>query len=258
MSKSSFGALIVAILLAGCSPTGKPPGEAGSADKTAAESSAVVSRREEAAKPEPRPQSSVAPVAAAAAPPASVPPARSRAQPVAEAKLATGAGAPASLAGHSRELDALRAPSQPTDRESYAQIEENPVKRAAEQPVSTFSIDVDTASYANARRFLSAGQLPPPDSVRIEEFVNYFPYRYASPGAESGSAPFAVHLEAAPNPFESNHHLVRVGNIHTFDELLAKHGKGLGCDICKPAAASVLARAAGPTPAPWRLWPSRR
>ena len=211
MSKSSFGALIVALLLAGCSPTGKPPGEAGPADKTAAESSAVVSRREEAAKPEPRPQSSaaVAPVAAAAPPPASVPPARSRAQPVAEAKLATGAGAPASLAGHSRELDALRAPSQPTDRESYAQIEENPVKRAAEQPVSTFSIDVDTGSYANVRRFLNGGRLPPRDAVRVEELVNYFDYDYPLP--ESRQPPFRVSTELAPAPWNPKTLLLAIG-----------------------------------------------
>ena len=74
-------------------------------------------------------------------------------------------------------------------------------------PLSTFSVDVDTASYANVRRFLNAGQQPPVDAVRIEEMVNYFPYDYAPP---QGREAFAAHVEVAPAPWKREHQLVRV------------------------------------------------
>ena len=77
-----------------------------------------------------------------------------------------------------------------------------------DQPLSTFSADVDTASYTNVRRFLTQGQRPPVDAVRIEELVNYFPYSYAPP---TGTAPFAVALEAASAPWAPEHRLVRIG-----------------------------------------------
>ncbi|MCK6522962.1 VWA domain-containing protein [Myxococcota bacterium] len=95
--------------------------------------------------------------------------------------------------------------------EGYTNYGVNPMTLTEKDAQSTFSIDVDTASYTISRRKLQEGGLPPADSVRVEEFVNYFPYHYASPGKESGSAPFAVHLEAAPNPFQPSHHVVRVG-----------------------------------------------
>lgn len=68
-------------------------------------------------------------------------------------------------------------------RERYAAINTNPVRSAAEHPVSTFSIDVDTASYANVRRFLNGGTLPPADAVRVEEMINYFSYQYPAPNS---------------------------------------------------------------------------
>ncbi|WP_164019980.1 vWA domain-containing protein [Pyxidicoccus trucidator] len=74
-------------------------------------------------------------------------------------------------------------------------------------PLSTFAADVDTASYTVARRYLVQGTLPPSSAVRVEEFVNYFKYRYAAP--EKGA--FTVHLEGAPSPFDSKRHFVRVG-----------------------------------------------
>jgi Ca-activated chloride channel family protein len=74
-------------------------------------------------------------------------------------------------------------------------------------PLSTFAADVDTASYTVARRYLVQGALPPASAVRVEEFVNYFKYRYAAP--ETGA--FTVHLEGAPSPFDSKRHFVRVG-----------------------------------------------
>ena len=73
--------------------------------------------------------------------------------------------------------------------EAYDRVRDNPFVAVATNPLSTFSIDVDTASYANVRRFLMGGQLPPPDAVRIEELINYFRYEYPQP---TGSAPFSV------------------------------------------------------------------
>ena len=95
------------------------------------------------------------------------------------------------------------------DRERYAHFDDNPVKRVAETPVSTFSIDVDTAAYANVRRFLERGEVPPHDAVRIEEIVNYFPYPYAPPG--DATHPFAVHTEIGPSPWHPHRHLLHVG-----------------------------------------------
>jgi len=85
-----------------------------------------------------------------------------------------------------------------------------PFKSAADDPFSTFSIDVDTASYGMARAALNAGRLPDPDAVRVEEFVNYFDY--ADPGPAIGAPePFAVHVEVAAAPWEPAHRLVRIG-----------------------------------------------
>jgi Ca-activated chloride channel homolog len=93
----------------------------------------------------------------------------------------------------------LRYPSEPLNRENYAQFDDNPVKRAIEQPVSTFSIDVDTGSYANVRRFLNQGSLPVQDAVRVEEMINYFSYDYPVP--KDKTRPFSVTTEIAPTPW---------------------------------------------------------
>ena len=92
--------------------------------------------------------------------------------------------------------------------EAYAYQRENGFLDVTQNPLSTFSIDVDTASYANVRRFLNQGQRPPVDAVRIEELVNYFPYHYAAP---TGGAPFAAALEVAEAPWAPGHRLVRIG-----------------------------------------------
>ncbi len=97
----------------------------------------------------------------------------------------------------------------PQDREQYQHFDENPVKLAREQPVSTFSIDVDTGSYSNVRRFLNAGTLPPKDAVRVEELVNYFPYDYPAPVTRE--RPFAVATALAPAPWNSDKLLLRIG-----------------------------------------------
>lgn len=98
---------------------------------------------------------------------------------------------------------------QPANTERYQHLDENPVRIASEQPVSTFSIDVDTGAYANVRRFLNEGQLPPQDAVRVEEMINYFDYQYAPPA--SREVPFRVSTELAPAPWNSQAWLLRVG-----------------------------------------------
>ena len=111
-------------------------------------------------------------------------------------------------------VSAARLPGQmimlppPQSTERYSQISENPVKLVAENPVSTFSIDVDTGSYSNIRRMLNHGQLPPSDAVRVEELINYFPYDYALP---TGKRPFAVHTEMAPAPWNNQRVLLSIG-----------------------------------------------
>jgi Ca-activated chloride channel family protein len=100
-----------------------------------------------------------------------------------------------------------RGPGRAGDR--YDSLVENPFRAVKDHPLSTFSIDVDTASYANARRFLlQEGRLPPPGAVRIEELVNYFDYDYAGP---EDDVPFAAHIEVAGCPWTPGHRLVRVG-----------------------------------------------
>lgn len=100
-------------------------------------------------------------------------------------------------------------PSPPTEnRETYQTLSDNPIVQAAEQPVSTFSIDVDTGSYSNVRRFLNAGTLPPVDAVRVEELINYF--RYDDPAPTDGT-PFAVRTELAPTPWNTDTLLLRIG-----------------------------------------------
>ena len=112
-------------------------------------------------------------------------------------------------------LRASRMPLPAFDREieipqseGYASVAENRPLSTREQPLSTFSIDVDTASYANVRRFLSAGRLPPRDAVRIEELVNYFRYDYPQP---DGDKPFSVTVDAAECPWNAGRRLVRIG-----------------------------------------------
>jgi Ca-activated chloride channel homolog len=100
------------------------------------------------------------------------------------------------------------SPSPEPSTERYAHRRDSAFQGVAENPVSTFSVDVDTASYSNVRRFLRDGSLPPVDAVRIEELVNYFPYRMPEP---SGEHPLAVLAEVGPCPWNESHELVRLG-----------------------------------------------
>lgn len=95
-----------------------------------------------------------------------------------------------------------------TNTERYQKQPDQPVKAVAQEPVSTFSIDVDTGSYANVRRFLNDGGLPPEDAVRIEEIVNYFPYNYPLP---TGTHPFAIHTQTVDSPWQPEAKLIKIG-----------------------------------------------
>ena len=106
-------------------------------------------------------------------------------------------------------LPNLVAPSQIENRERYAGKEVAAVQRVVDSPVSTFSIDVDTGSYSNARRFLVDGGLPPKDSVRTEEFLNYFRYDYPRPA--DASRPFSVTTDVARTPWNADTRLLRIG-----------------------------------------------
>lgn len=97
----------------------------------------------------------------------------------------------------------------PTAGETYAELIENTIRQVASDPVSTFSIDVDTGAYSNVRRMLEDGMLPPADAVRVEEMINYFDYGYEPP--RSGNAPFNVITELADNPWRDQSMLLHIG-----------------------------------------------
>ena len=115
--------------------------------------------------------------------------------------------APGATVGHMRPAPTL--PSRPLDTERYPDATPNPVQRVADAPVSTFSIDVDTAAYANVRRFIDDGVAPPRDAVRVEELVNYFDYGYARPA--SASTPFAIRTTIAAAPWAPGRQIVHIG-----------------------------------------------
>lgn len=99
---------------------------------------------------------------------------------------------------------------QEQDRENYRGPDDNPIRSVLEQPMSTFSIDVDTAAYANVRRMiLREGRLPPKDAVRVEEMVNYFQYNYPKP--KTPEQAFAVDTELSTSPWNDNKYLMRIG-----------------------------------------------
>ena len=123
-----------------------------------------------------------------------------------EAALVTPTGAYAG--GGVERFRGIREPNGEFNTAAYNHIAENPFLGAKDNPLSTFSIDVDTASYSNVRRFINEGSLPPKDAVRVEEMINYFTYDYAQP---SDGKPFAVHLDVAGCPWEASHRLLRIG-----------------------------------------------
>lgn len=122
---------------------------------------------------------------------------QSRASPSAEAFQRT-------IRSHAYEANAQVAPTANTER--YDRVAETGFRRASEQPLSTFSVDVDTASYSTVRRFLEHGHLPPPDAVRIEELVNYFGFEAPA----TSDQPLALSAEVTESPFHAGDELVRI------------------------------------------------
>jgi Ca-activated chloride channel family protein len=100
------------------------------------------------------------------------------------------------------------APAPAEDNESYKGITENSFTNTVSTPLSTFSVDVDAASYSNVRRFINNGQLPPADAVRVEEMINYFNYNLAGP---TDNSPVAIHTELSSAPWNTKHRLLRIG-----------------------------------------------
>lgn len=107
----------------------------------------------------------------------------------------------------------------PENGDQYEEVATNPIHVVAEEPISTFSLDVDTASYSNVRRFLNDGQLPPADAVRVEELINYFDYDYPLPATRA--QPFAPSVTVAPSPWAEGRLLVHIG-LQGFDIIPAE------------------------------------
>ncbi|WP_264323607.1 vWA domain-containing protein [Romeriopsis navalis] len=107
-----------------------------------------------------------------------------------------------------KDAEYWRRQGQPGNTEGYSAITENPFLQPSSDPLSTFSIDVDTAAYSNMRRFLSRGAMPPKDAIRVEELINYFPYNYSQP---RGDQPFSVNTAVVKTPWNPQHKLVRIG-----------------------------------------------
>jgi Ca-activated chloride channel homolog len=124
--------------------------------------------------------------------------------------------------------------------EDYSTIQENGFKSVLNQPLSTFSIDVDNASYSNIRRFINMGQLPPKDAVRIEEMINYFNYDYKQP---KGEKPFSVTTEIASCPWNINHNLLLIG----------LQGKEIGKENIPPSNLVFLLDVSGSMESPNKL-----
>jgi Ca-activated chloride channel family protein len=179
---------------------------------------ACVSAEKEPAAQLPRPEAVDKPQVGVAPPPLEAAKAKEEAEvdAIADERAASSAG---SLAKRAMTMPLASAPAanyaadmymaqQPENREKYQTLSDNPVKLTRTDSLSTFSLDVDTGSYSNVRRFLNQGQLPPKDAVRVEELVNYFSYTDAAP--VSGH-PFAVRTEVAQAPWNRDHLLLRVG-----------------------------------------------
>jgi Ca-activated chloride channel family protein len=116
-------------------------------------------------------------------------------------------GAP-SVSRHYEKKSYFQKVKDDFNTEGYASVNENGYKNVKNNPLSTFSIDVDNASYSNIRRFINNGELPPADAVRIEEMINYFKYNYPEP---EGEHPFSVYTELAACPWNTKHQLLHIG-----------------------------------------------
>lgn len=124
--------------------------------------------------------------------------------------------------------------------EEYSKIAENTFQETLQNPLSTFSIDVDNASYSNVRRYLTEGKLPPADAVRIEEMINYFDYNYPQP---EGEHPFSIYNEVAACPWNKDHLLVHIG----------LQGKSIDYENLKPSNLVFLIDVSGSMDEPNKL-----
>ena len=139
---------------------------------------------------------------------AAKPPLPTATTPHAEGALSKQAAMPVLMAAPMPMHDAVALAYRAAPQERYQDLPDNPVYSVAQTPVSTFSADVDTGSYANVRRFLNQGRLPPDGAVRLEEMLNYFPYDYALP---TDGSPFGVTTEVAATPWNPRTRLLRIG-----------------------------------------------
>lgn len=119
------------------------------------------------------------------------------------------AKSPPAQASYDSSIGFHYAQKLPINNEKYQHLEENNIKQVSLDPVSTFSIDVDTGSYSNVRRMLKGGYLPPKDAVRLEEMVNYFDYTFASP--DSKEQPFSISTETMSAPWNNNAYVMQIG-----------------------------------------------
>ncbi|MCB1909349.1 MAG: von Willebrand factor type A domain-containing protein, partial [Rhodocyclaceae bacterium] len=234
--------IAVAILLAACAgqPELAPPPSADAAPAGARQAPAQPASPVETT-PAAAPASAELADQAIAPAPAPQQPAAGRLLSLHHARKATEARTAGRIAAPAA-LPAMQPISPPpvADRERYQRIDDNPVKLVAAEPVSTFSIDVDTGSYANVRRMLTAGQLPPKDAVRVEEMINYFPYDYPRP---TGAEPFAVHTELAASPWNTGNLLLRV----------ALKGQDLAAETLPPVNLVFLVDVSGSMNSPDKL-----
>jgi len=141
-------------------------------------------------------------------PPLAVPPVQQRAEAPRPPAPSPSPSQP-EIVVSARRSTTPNAPFLPRETERYPNAASNPIRQVAEAPVSTFSIDVDTAAYANVRRFLTDGQLPPVDAVRVEELVNYFDYAYPRPA--SAQAPIQPFVALAPSPWSTDRQILHIG-----------------------------------------------
>ncbi|WP_369975867.1 vWA domain-containing protein [Xanthomonas bundabergensis] len=191
--------LILAALLASCSTTS-------SDDRGAARAQTAADAALPEADAPSEPLAAPAPPRMLAPPAPPAPPAQAAAPVAPSVAGNTGPDAYMRIAA---TATATATPVPPLDRERYEHPTDNPVHSAREQPLSTFSIDVDTGSYANVRRMLRDGQRPPADAVRAEEFINYFDY--AHPAPHDRDTPFRVSTELAPAPWNPQRQLLMIG-----------------------------------------------
>ncbi len=187
-----MGVCAVSLVIAGCAQGyGSDVASTGEANERVAE----------APPPPPPPPPPPAPVAEADASSIIVTGSRIQSQSLASVS-------PVTTVSGENYIPPVRVPTDP-GREQYDGEEVSPVKLVASEPVSTFSVDVDTGAYANARRFLTQGQMPPRAAVRTEEMINYFRYDYVRP--EDRSQPFTVNTDIAKTPWNEKTYLMRIG-----------------------------------------------